>query len=172
MHEMKRSKSSVVLTGIASVLMGLIFFTNPSGATVALTRLIGWISIALGILTLIASFRDHSPIGSSVDFYGGLASLIFGLLLALQPALFVAWVFILIGIFIVVEGFNMMLAANVGRAAGLPGASAQTAIAVVLMILGIIVSGSPFAMINLAGFIAGITLIVNGIADIARSTKM
>jgi len=172
MQDIKQSKSSVMLAGIVSILMGLLFFGNPGGATVVLTRLIGWIAIISGALAVASAFHNQNPIGSSADLYIGIVALVFGLFLAMQPAFFVAWIFVLIGIFVAIEGFHMLMVSNMSRAAGMSGAVAQMILSVIVIIGGIIIIGSPFTMVSIAGAIAGIFLVINGVSEIARGIKM
>jgi uncharacterized membrane protein HdeD (DUF308 family) len=171
-QDIQRSKASVMLTGVASIVVGLIFFSNPGATTVALIRLTGLVAVVFSVLAIVTALRSQSLVGSSVDLYVGVVALVFGLVLSMLPEFFAAWIFILLGIFVLIEGLRMFFAANVSRAAGMPGSLGRKILSSVVIVGGFLMMFSPFVMVSVAGTIAGIFLIANGISEIARGTRL
>jgi uncharacterized membrane protein HdeD (DUF308 family) len=102
----------LVLEGLAGVAAGLITFMWPGITAFVLLVLIGWWAIITGIFEIAAAVRLRKEIrGEWALALGGVASVIFGLVLLFRPgvgALAVIW---LIGTYAVVFGLLLLLLA-------------------------------------------------------------
>jgi hypothetical protein len=108
----QRSKAGAILSGIAFIILGIVAFTHPANATLFLTEVTGWVLIVLGVCGLVMAFTHFSIMLSQLDFYGGLLALLLGILVVNWPQFFVAWIFVLLGIYVMIAGFNSVFAAN------------------------------------------------------------
>jgi uncharacterized membrane protein HdeD (DUF308 family) len=102
----------LVLEGLAGVAAGLLTFMWPGITAFVLLVLIGWWAIITGIFEIAAAVRLRKEItGEWALALGGVASVIFGLVLVFRPgvgALAVIW---LIGTYAVVFGLLLLMLA-------------------------------------------------------------
>jgi uncharacterized membrane protein HdeD (DUF308 family) len=167
-----RSKLGTILSGVVMVILGFIIFSNPGQATLTITLTIGWVLVIMGVASLIGAFTQCNAILSSTDLYFGILELLFGFLIINWPGFFVAWIFILLGVFVMVAGINSLLGANALRVLGVSGSSAAMAGAVLAVVLGIMVMLSPFAMAGMTMVLCGVALVYAGIVRIVDGVRM
>lgn len=172
MDKLKRSKISTIATGVLAVVLGIIIFMNPQNSTMAITQVVGWVLVIVGISNLVGALNHWSVILSSLDLYTGILALLMGILIVSNPGFFVAWIFILLGIAIMVGGFRSLYATNALHVLGAPGASSSMVGSVVAIILGALVMLSPFSMANATMIICGVALVYAGVMEIFDGVKM
>ncbi|HSF14097.1 MAG TPA: HdeD family acid-resistance protein [Vicinamibacteria bacterium] len=106
----------LLLAGFAGVALGVLTFFNPGITALALLFYIAIWAIATGLLTIVAAIRLRKEIEGELWLgLGGLASVIFGLLLAARPgvgALAVLW---LIAAYAVAFGLVLVILAFKAR---------------------------------------------------------
>lgn len=162
MQEAKQSKLTLILTGIASIVLGCIFFGNPTGVTVSIVKIIGWVSIIGGIVGIIGAWKSPGPITAGLDMYMGIVAVLFGMLLNYMPGFFVSWLIVILGIFVVVSGITAMSAASAMHAANIVGGTAQMVVSALQIACGILLICSPFTLVSVVGTVAGVILVFNG----------
>ncbi len=172
MERLQRSKVSTIATGVLAVILGVIIFMNPQNSTMAITQVVGWVLVILGVSNLAGAFNHWSVILSSMDLYTGILALLMGILIISNPGFFVAWIFILLGIAIMVGGFRSLYAANALHVLGAPGAGSSMAGSVVAIVLGALVMLSPFSMANATMIICAVALVYAGAMEIVGGLKM
>lgn len=168
----QRSKAGTIIGGVLAVILGILLFMNPSTTAVSFTYIAGWVLTIYGIVALISAATSWNVILSSVDLYWGLISLLFGLLILYQPVFFVAWIFILLGIYIMMGGFSTLMSANAARVMGVKGAGWGIVVAILAIILGILVISSPLISASATVVICGVALIYSGIMAVIDGIKM
>ncbi len=169
---MHRSKASALIGGIASIILGVIIFMNPTSSALTITTMVGWVLLILGVASLATAFRRVSLIFSQIDLYIGILCSLIGIGIVSWPQFFVAWIFILLGIYIMVSGFNSLFAANALRMTGLPGSTATFVGSIVGIVLGAMVMFSPFTMANFTMSLCGIALIYMGVVTLLEGLRM
>jgi len=102
---------AMLIEGLIGIAAGVVTFVWPGITAVALLFIIAFWAILTGILELVATFRFRSELGTDAWLVGlgGLASVVFGVLLVARPgvgALAVIW---LIGIYAVIFGVAMIV---------------------------------------------------------------
>jgi uncharacterized membrane protein HdeD (DUF308 family) len=101
----------MVLEGVLGIVVGI--FLRPESAAIALIYLIAAWAIITGILQIVQALRLRRVIdGEWALIVGGLASVIFGVLLAIWPKeslIALVWIF---GVFAVVFGVMQLVMAN------------------------------------------------------------
>lgn len=104
------SKAWLIISGIISILAGLVAFAWPGITTLALLFVIAFWAIFTGVSEIIAGIKLRKVIDNEwMLIIGGLLSVVFGVLLLIWPAsgaLALTW---LIGIFAIVYGIAMII---------------------------------------------------------------
>lgn len=166
------TKLGTIVSGAALAAMGIILFTNPQSAMLTITVMLGWVLVVMGIVSLVSALTRWSVILSTADLYAGIVELLFGILLVNIPGFFVTWIFILLGIFILVSGLNSLYGANALQALGLPSAGTAKVGAILAIVLGVLVLFSPGLFADTAMVICGIALVYCGIVRIVDGVRM
>lgn len=168
----RRTKATVILTGIALLVLGIAMFVSPIGATLLIVQICGWTLVVVGALTLLNCWRRHTQELRQADLLIGFLELVPGGLMLATPETFVAFVYVLIGVYILVTGVNDLIEANAVRSLGFPGAGWRYVLAVLTLLAGAAVVWSPFAMAELVMLVAGLALIFDGITEIVAGARM
>ncbi|WP_126556058.1 HdeD family acid-resistance protein [Dictyobacter kobayashii] len=95
----------LVVEGIVSILAGIIAFVWPGLTALALLYVIAAWAVITGVTEIMAAFSSHTDVGR--DWWlvlAGIASIIFGVLIAVQPGIGLLTVIWLIGIYAIVFG--------------------------------------------------------------------
>lgn len=171
-HKFASTKLGTIVSGVALAAMGIILFTNPQSAMLTITVMLGWVLVVMGIVSLASALTRWSVILSTADLYAGIVELLFGILLVNIPGFFVTWIFILLGIFILVSGLNSLYGANALQALGLPRAGTAKAGAILAIVLGVLVLFSPGLFADTTMVICGIALVYCGIVRIVDGVRM
>ncbi|MCR9035969.1 hypothetical protein DXD59_03030 [Olsenella sp. TM06-36] len=166
------TKLGTIVSGVALAAMGIILFTNPQSAMLTITVMLGWVLVVMGIVSLASALTRWSVILSTADLYAGIVELLFGILLVNIPGFFVTWIFILLGIFILVSGLNSLYGANALQALGLPRAGTAKVGAILAIVLGVLVLFSPGLFADTTMVICGIALVYCGIVRIVDGVRM
>ena len=166
------TKLGTIVSGVALAAMGIIVFTNPQSAMLTITVMLGWVLVVMGIVSLASALTRWSVILSTADLYAGIVELLFGILLVNIPGFFVTWIFILLGIFILVSGLNSLYGANALQALGLPRAGTAKVGAILAIVLGVLVLFSPGLFADTTMVICGIALVYCGIVRIVDGVRM
>lgn len=166
------TKLGTIVSGVALAAMGIILFTNPQSAMLTITAMLGWVLVVMGIVSLASALTRWSVILSTADLYAGIVELLFGILLVNIPGFFVTWIFILLGIFILVSGLNSLYGANALQALGLPSAGTAKVGAILAIMLGVLVLFSPGLFADTTMAICGIALVYCGIVRIVDGVRM
>jgi uncharacterized membrane protein HdeD (DUF308 family) len=115
----------LLVEGIAGILTGIITFLWPAITAFVLLYLIAVWALVTGVLEVVAGLHLRGHLANEwMLVLGGIASIVFGVLLILQPlagALALAW---LIGLYALVFGLLMLMLAFRIRRHGAPAAAA------------------------------------------------
>lgn len=168
----QRSKAGAILSGIAFIILGIVAFTHPMNATLFLTEVTGWVLVVLGVCGLVQAFTHFSIMLAQLDFYGGILALIMGILIVNWPQFFVAWIFVLLGIYVMIAGFNSLFAANSMRMLGVPGSGGAIFGAFLMAFFGLMLMMSPFMMADVSMMVAGVALVYSGVVSIIDGIRM
>jgi uncharacterized membrane protein HdeD (DUF308 family) len=101
---------ALLLEGILGVIVGLIAFFDPRIAILAFAYVVGFWAIVTGVLELFAAFRLRRELGGEILLIlGGLASVLFGILLLVFPGPGVLTVALIIGIYALIFGVLLVI---------------------------------------------------------------
>ena len=168
----RRTKATVILMGVALLVLGVAMFVSPIGATLLIVRIVGWTLAIVGAVTLLNCWRRHSEELRQADLFVGLIEAIPGVCLIAWPDAFVAVVYVLIGIIVLVTGVNDIIEANAVRRTFGVGWAWRMVLGVLTLVMGVIVVSSPFTMAELVMLVAGLVLVFDGITEIIAGVSM
>ena len=117
---------SLLLRGILGIAAGLVAFILPAATAVVLTLMIGAWAIVTGVLEIVAAVHLHRAHGEWLLIANGVLSVLFGLFLAVVPALGVLTLVWIIGGYAIVFGAIMLALAFRLRARHVRGALGAT----------------------------------------------
>lgn len=162
-----RTKPAVLLTGVLMVALGIAVLVNPIGAVETLVRLIGWVLVAYGVLTLIMAFVKGDPMRDAPSEIAlGIITFVPGLIMGLFPKVFVGIVWTFLGIIILATGVLDVFEASDLRRARNPLAASATVSGIITILLGVLVILVPMASAALGMLVAAAALLIDGVTEI------
>ncbi|MFE4665970.1 HdeD family acid-resistance protein [Streptomyces sp. NPDC056716] len=172
LHALSRAAWQVVLvTGIASLILGVLILVWPSASLRVAGILFGLYLLISGIFQLAAAFGTHRTTSLRVlAFISGAVSIVLGLFcfrgLTQTILLLALW----IGIGWLIRGITQTLAASSDSA--MPARGWQIFLGIVTFLAGIVLIVSPFESIAVLTLVAGIWLLAVGIVEIITAVMM
>ena len=104
------------IAGIISILVGVFIMANPAAALLTLTLILSIYFVVDGVSKIVASFKTQTGPGRGMGVFGGVVSLLLGIMIWRQWPVSGVWaVGILVGIRILFTGWGMLF---MGMAAG------------------------------------------------------
>lgn len=169
---LKRTKTGLIITGIALTLLGIVMFMNPIGVTELVILMVGWIFLILGIVTLIDHIIHRKNGTSSATNAGaGIIEFILGLCILIWPGAFVGSLCVIFGIVVTLTGIG-----DVAESFSMRKIGGRWGVALILGILtiifGILVIIAPFAFALFAITFTGVVLVFDGITEIVAGIML
>lgn len=159
-----------IIMGVISIIAGIFALANPLAATLTAEQLAGWAFLIIGIIDLIAAFRDTSS-GKIWAILLGVAFILLGISLLANPlagvislTLAVATLLLVAGVFKVIWSFQL-------RGTGafwLVLLSGLLSLLLAIMIFG----NFPASALSILGILLAIELISSGASMIALSSAI
>ena len=163
---LQRCSKTLLIAGIALIVLGTFAIVAPGIATLFVTTFIGWTFIVSAVAEFYLAFQVHGGWRIAGAVLTGLISLVAGVWLLLNPAAGALALTFLLAAYFVATGVVKAIAAWQLR--GLPGAGWTFFSAACSVVLGLLVfSGWPGTAVWLIGLIVGIDLLFYGWALIA-----
>ncbi|MCC5479744.1 HdeD family acid-resistance protein [Streptomyces sp. NPDC059680] len=169
LHALSRAAWQVVLvTGIASLVLGVLVLVWPSASLVAAGVLFGIYLLISGVFQLVAAFGTHRATSLRVlAFISGALSILLGLFCFRGPMQSILLLALWIGIGWLIRGITQTLAAL--HDSRMPARGWQIFLGVVTFIAGIVLIDSPFRSVAVLTLVAGIWLVAVGIGEIVTA---
>ena len=163
---LQRCSKTLLIAGIALIVLGTFAIIAPGIATLFVTTFIGWTFIVSAVAEFYLAFQVHGGWRIAGAVLTGLISLVAGVWLLLNPAAGALALTFLLAAYFVATGVVKAIAAWQLR--GLQGAGWTFFSAACSVVLGLLVfSGWPGTAVWLIGLIVGIDLLFYGWALIA-----
>ncbi len=163
---LQRCSKTLLIVGIALIVLGTIAIIAPGIATLFVTTFLGWLFIISAIAEFYLAFQVHGAWRIAGAVLTGLVSLIAGVWLLLNPAAGALALTFLLAAYFVASGVVKAIAAFQLR--GIGGAGWTYLSAACSIVLGLLVfSGWPGSAVWLIGLLVGIDLLFYGWALIA-----
>lgn len=172
-NSFSRSKSTILLSGVVMVSLALAVLINPIAAVVTLVRIIGWVLVVYGAITLASAFMRGDPVRNApADLAIGAFTAVPGLIMALFPNTFVSFVWTFIGVIVLLTGVLDIFEAGDLRRFGSALALPATASGVITAVLGLMVVIAPFFSLEVGMLLAAAALLVDGVTEIVFGLGM
>lgn len=170
--KLARSAWQVLLTaGIAAIVLGIIVLAWPGETLQVVGILFGIYLVASGIFQLAAAFGPHVPGGMrALSFLTGALSLLLGLICFRGAAESLLLLALWIGFGWLLRGI-MMVAVAVSTE-DLPARGWQVFFGAITLVAGIVLIVSPFGSLAALTVVAGVWLIVLGVAEVVHAASI
>ncbi|MFF4256494.1 HdeD family acid-resistance protein [Streptomyces sp. NPDC001663] len=166
LHALSRAAWQVVLvTGIASLILGVLVLIWPGASLLAAGVLFGVYLLISGVFQLVAAFGTHQTTSLRVlAFISGALSILLGLFCLRGPMRSILLLALWIGIGWLIRGITQTLAAASDR--NMPARGWQIFLGIVTFIGGIVLIDSPFESVAVLTLVGGIWLVAVGAVEI------
>jgi uncharacterized membrane protein HdeD (DUF308 family) len=158
-----------LLQGLAGIILGLMLLTEPGATMVALTTLLGFYWLIMGVLALVQVFVDRSTpwIWSLLS---GIVGILAGLFVLRHPLLAALTVPTILVIILGVQGLVMGVIEIIGGFKG--GGVGSFVLGAVNVLVGLLLLGSPVAAALAVPFVFGVLLLIQGVASIVLAFRV
>ena len=161
----------VLLTGVASLILGVLVLVWPGASLFAAGILFGVYLLISGIFQLVAAFGTHRATSLRVlAFISGALSIVLGLFCFRGPMQSILLLALWIGIGWLIRGITQTLAAVHDRT--MPARGWQIFLGIVTFIAGIVLIDSPFRSVAVLTLVCGIWLVAVGVVEIITAVRM
>ncbi|MFE2266406.1 HdeD family acid-resistance protein [Streptomyces griseosporeus] len=172
LHALSRAAWQIVLlTGIASLILGVLVLIWPGASLLAAGVLFGVYLLISGVFQLVAAFGTHRTTSLRVlAFISGALSIVLGLFCFRGPMQSVLLLALWIGIGWLIRGITQTLAAASDPA--MPARGWQIFLGIVSALAGIVLIDSPFESVAVLTLVGGIWLIAVGVVEIVTAVRI
>lgn len=161
----RRVRMHMLLSVVLTLLLGVILTVSPGMAARTLLRIIGWVLVVAGVVSILSSWLSRGrPVGQG-NLVLGLIQLASGLVLLTKPDLLVSLCGVVLGLLLVLHGAGDIQSAREAKALGFDW-KFTLAVGVVKLLMGAMVILAPFSTAALVIRVAGICLIVDAVSDL------
>ncbi|WP_405645830.1 HdeD family acid-resistance protein [Streptomyces sp. NBC_00019] len=172
LHALSKAAWQVVLiTGIASLILGVLVLIWPGSTLLATGILFGVYLVISGVFQLVSAFGTHKTTGLRVlAFISGALSILLGLFCFRGPMQSLLLLALWIGIGWLIRGITQTLAA--ASDPSMPARGWQIFLGIVTFLAGIVLIDSPFESVAVLTVVGGIWLVAVGIVEIVTAVRM
>ena len=162
---LRRIRVNFVLTAILTLILGILLISSPGTAMRTVFLLVGWTLVISGAASLLtAIFSKGQPVGQG-DLVLGLIQVATGLVVLMRPGFLMSLAGIVVGFVLLIHGIHDIQHARESKALGYEWKMSM-GVGVAAVVMGVIVMINPFSTIETLLRIAGIFLLVDGLADL------
>lgn len=172
LHALSKAAWQVVLlTGVASLVLGVLVLVWPGASIFAAGVLFGVYLLISGVFQLVSAFGTHRTTALRVlAFISGALSILLGLFCFRGPMQSILLLGLWIGIGWLIRGITQTLAAASDRS--MPARGWQIFLGVVTFVGGVVLIDSPFESVAVLTLVGGWWLVVVGVVEIVTAIRM
>lgn len=171
---LRRTKTGIIITGIVLTLLGIIMFMRPIVTLTVIVLIAGWMLLALGVVMIINSVvhrRDESS-SFGLGIVIGIIEAVIGLCIVVWPASFLLYLYIVLGIIVIITSISDIAESFAMRSVGLDKWGLPLALGILTLIFGALVVVAPFVFIEFVAIVTGIALVFGGVTEIVVGIMM
>ena len=166
----RRIRLNFLLTSVLSCILGLLLITSPGTAMRTVCLLVGWTRVISGAASLFTALLSRGqPVGQG-ELVLGLVQLATGLVVLMRPGFLMSLVGIVVGFVLLIHGIHDIQHARESKALGYEW-KLSMGVGIVAVVMGIIVMVNPFSTMETLLRIAGVFLLVDGVADLVMAWR-
>ncbi|MEU6909653.1 DUF308 domain-containing protein [Streptomyces coeruleorubidus] len=172
LHQLSHAAwQAVLVTGVASLVLGLLVLVWPGASLFAAGVLFGLYLLVSGILQLASAFGTHRTTALRVlAFISGTLSILLGLFCFRRPMQSILLLALWIGIGWLFRGITQTLAAAHDPA--MPARGWQVFLGTLTVVAGIVLIDAPFESVAVLTLVGGCWLLAVGAAEIATALRI
>ena len=172
LHALSRAAWQIVLlTGVASLVLGILVLVWPGAPLFAAGVLFGLYLVISGGFQLVSAFGTHRTTSLRVlAFISGALSLLLGLFCFRGPLRSILLLALWIGIGWLIRGLTQTLAA--ASDASMPARGWQISLGIVTFAAGVVLIGSSFESVAVLTLVGGIWLVSVGVVEIVTALRI
>jgi uncharacterized membrane protein HdeD (DUF308 family) len=158
-----------LLQGFAGIILGLMLLTEPGATIVALTTVLGFYWLVIGLLALVEMFVDRSTpwIWSLLT---GIVGILAGLFVLRHPLIAALTVPTVLVIILGVQGLIMGVLQIIGGFKG--GGIGSFILGVINVLVGLLLLGSPIAAAFAVPLVFGVLLLIQGLGLVVLAFRV
>lgn len=166
-------KNSFLLSAVISIILGIVLIVYPVKTSLLICYIAGIFLIFAGVVALFRYLTSRGePFFFRYDLFVALVLLLFGLFVIFESDLVIAFIPVVIGLILLVNGLiSIQKAFNLKRA-GLEKWWLEFLLALLTTVLGIIICTNPFDAVATTNIFIGICLVYSGISDLLTTYFM
>lgn len=162
---LRRIRVNFVLTAILTLILGILLITSPGTAMRTVFLLVGWTLVISGAASLLTALLSKGqPVGQG-DLVLGLVQVATGLVVLMRPGFLMSLAGIVVGFVLLIHGIHDIQHARESKALGYEW-KLSMGVGIAAVVMGVIVMVNPFSTLETLLRIAGIFLLVDGVADL------
>jgi len=165
-------KWSFSLAAIVELLLGLLLLFAPNTSRQVLCTLIGVVVTAYGLFNILSYVLDKGASAYTFELMIGILAAAFGIFCLLNPNFIVQFLFIVLGLVVLVSSIAGMKRALNLRAFGYPRWWAAMVSACVTCVIALTVVFYPSLYGNMVLMIIGIMLIIEAVSDLLSIRRL
>lgn len=173
MKLLKKLKSTVCISAVITLLLGIVFLFRPIGALSTIARIVGTIVIISGLLDVIHSLTEKQNrelnIGTVVV---GVVKCVFGVFIIMDAAQILSLFSTIFSILIIIFGVNGITHALQLKYGNIPGWQGNLVVFAIVLAAGIVLLFDPFGTISITARVMGIVLIVNAVNELVTLYRL
>lgn len=162
----KSLKPGLMLTGICSVVLGLVLILVPGVVETTLRFVLGGGLTLFGLLEVVSVFVRPNGILSVGRMIPGILCLAVGLVFLFKTHTFISLLWTIVGIAVLIDAVYKLQYAFELKAAGVPSWWVTLLISLAALIFSAVLLIEPFSVQTAMATLTGILLLVNGIFDL------
>ena len=156
-----RAKGSIIASGIASIILGILFLSEPLLAGVSICYFIGGLLVIAGITKVI--FCCINVEGVAMSIVGGVVLFLFGLLCLTRPDVIASLLTVMAGIYVIADAAATLSEGIFAVRNKISGGVVLVIFSIIFMICGFYIMFTPFTFIMV---VSGVVMICDGIFNL------
>ena len=154
-----------MVSAILTLILGILLITSPGAAMRTVFLLVGWTLVISGAASLLTALLSRGqPVGQG-DLVLGLVQVATGLVVLMRPGFLMSLAGIVVGFVLLIHGIHDIQHARESKALGYEW-KISMGVGIAAVVMGIIVMVNPFSTLETLLRIAGVFLLVDGVADL------
>jgi uncharacterized membrane protein HdeD (DUF308 family) len=158
----------LLLQGFAGLILGFMLLTEPGATIVALTTVLGFYWLIMGLLALVQVFVDRST-PQVLSFFTGIVGILAGLFVLRHPLIAALTVPTVLVIILGIQGLVMGVLEIIGGFKG--GGIGSFVLGVINVLVGLLLIGSPVAAALAVPLVFGVLLLIQGVGLIILALR-